>query len=72
MPSESIKEADNIAKSEIKNNPKFLIGRLATKDIMIDEEKTLIKQNSTITARTISLAYTHNKIKELLIHSRIK
>lgn len=59
-------------KTDIKNNPKFLLGRLSTKDIMLDEDKLLIKANSTITARTISLAYSNNKIKELLIYSRVK
>jgi len=59
-------------KQEVKNNPKFLIGRMATKDIFLADNKLLIKENSTITSRTLTLAYTHNKIKELLIFSRIK
>ena len=58
--------------TDIKNNPKFLLGRIATKDILLDENKILIKQNSTITSKTISLAYSNNKIKELLIYSKVK
>lgn len=58
--------------SNISNNPKFMIGRIATKDIMLDEKKLLIKANSTITEKTLSLACIHNKVKELMLYSRQK
>ena len=58
--------------SNISNNPKFLVGRISTQDIMLDEKRVLIKANSTITERTIILACAYNKVKELMLGSRQK
>lgn len=58
--------------SNVSNNPKFMIGRIATKDIMLDDKKLLIKANSTITEKTLSLASIHNKVKELMLCSKQK
>lgn len=58
--------------SNVSNNPKFMIGRIATKDIMLDDKKCLIKANSTITEKTLSLACIHNKVKELMLCSKQK
>lgn len=54
------------------NNPKFMIGRIATQDIWLDDKKLLIKQSSTITEKTLSLACSHNKIKDLMMYSKQK
>lgn len=58
--------------SNISNNPKFMIGRIATKDIMLDDKKFLIKANSTITDKTLNIATIHNKVKELMLCSKQK
>lgn len=75
MPVESIIEtsAQSITlPSGATNNPKFLIGRIATKDIMLDEKKYLIKANSTITEKVITLATINNKLKDLMLISKQK
>lgn len=58
--------------ANVSNNPKFMIGRIATKDIMINDQKFLIKANSTITEKTLFMATTYNKIKELMLCSKQK
>lgn len=58
--------------SNVSNNPNFLIGRIATKDIFIDDKRLLIKSNSTITEKTLSLARLNNKMKELMLCSKQK
>lgn len=67
---EPIKEVSS--PTNISNNPKFMIGRIATQDIMLDDKRLLIKANSTITERTLNLACAYNKIKELMLASRQK
>lgn len=54
------------------NQPDFLIGRIVLNDIVLDDNKILIKANSTISDRTLSLAIAHNKIKELMLNSKQK
>jgi len=54
------------------NNPNFIVGRIATKDILLDDKKVLIKQFSTITEKIVKLATYHNKLKELMLFSREK
>lgn len=56
----------------ITNYPTFLIGRVVVQDIMLDDKKSLIKANSTITDRTLTLALANNKIRELMLFSRQK
>lgn len=56
----------------VSNYPTFLIGRIVVQDIMLDDKKVLIKSNSTITDRTLTLALAYNKIKELMLFSRQK
>ena len=56
----------------ITNYPSFLIGRVVVQDIMLDDKKSLIKANSTITDRTLTLALANNKIRELMLFSRQK
>lgn len=58
--------------SNVSNNPKFMIGRIATKDIFLNNNKLLIKANSTITEKTLALASIHNKVKELMLCSKQK
>lgn len=65
-------ETTNLETSNISNNRKFLIGRIALKDIMLDEKKTLIKANSTVTENVINNALIANKIKELMLYSKQK
>ena len=66
---EEVNQTNSANKS---NNPKFLLGRIATQDIFIDEKKVLIKSGSTITERVLSYAYANNKIKELMLYSKQK
>ena len=66
---EEVSQTNNVNKS---NNPKFLLVRIATQDIFIDEKKVLIKSGSTITERVLSYAYSNNKIKELMLYSKQK
>lgn len=56
----------------ISNRPDFLIGRVVTKDIYIDDNNLLIKADSTITERVLALAYTNNILKELMLYSKQK
>ena len=54
------------------NNPQFLLGRIATTDIMLNNKKVLVKANSTITQNIILLAQNNNKIKDLTLNSKQK
>lgn len=54
------------------NNPTFLIGRTVLQDIFLQDKTLLIKANSTVTERTLALAMTNNKVKDLMLYSKQK
>lgn len=54
------------------NQPNFLIGREVTADIPLDDNKMLIRANSTITERVLAVATLNNKLKDLMLLSKQK
>lgn len=70
-PTHQKESEDKFAENKTKSS-KFLIGRTALQTIMLDEKNILIKANSTITEKIISLACTNNKLRELMTYSRQK
>lgn len=66
------KEDEDKLKENKTKSSKFLIGRTALQTIMLDDKNVLIKANSTITEKIISLACTNNKLRELMTYSKQK
>jgi len=54
--------------SNIKENS--IVGRICTKDIFDNNQKIIIKQNSTITEQILALASNKNKLHELMKYSK--
>ncbi len=72
LPTMEILPQDITLPTTTSNQPNFLIGREVTRDILLDDNKILIRANSTITERVLALATLNNKLKELMLMSKQK